>query len=141
MVYRILADVVLVLHFGFVMWVVLGWLLVRRWRWLMWLHLPAAAWGVIIEFAGWPCPLTPLEQRLRELGGEAGFEGGFIEHYVGLLLYPGWLDETVQIVLGVVVLLLNVGGYWWVFSRPRRTASGRGQTGTRSDEHQGDRGA
>jgi hypothetical protein len=113
MMYRLLADMVLVLHLAFVLWVVLGWLAVRRWRWVMWLHLRFAAYGALIELVGWQCPLTPLEQHLRRLGGEAGFEGGFIEHYLEFLLYPGWLDHTVQILLGIAVPLVNAGGYWW----------------------------
>ncbi len=126
MIYRILADIVMLLHLGFILWVVLGWLFVRWRRWLMWLHLPAAAWGVLIEFLGWPCPLTPLEQYLRGLGGQEGFENGFIEHYIGSIIYPGGLDRSVQILLGVAVLVVNLVGYWWALSRkPRSGTSGQ----------------
>jgi hypothetical protein len=119
MEYRLLADMVLVLHLCFVLFVLLGGLLVLRWRRLLWLHLPAAAWGVIIEFAGWPCPLTPLEQELRRMGGEAGYTGGFVDHYVVTLLYPGGLTRTAQSVLGLAVLAINLVIYWRVFSRSR----------------------
>src|ERR687889_2933712 len=93
MPYRALADAVLVLHLAFVLFVVLGGLLVLRWPRLAWLHLPAAIWGVLIEFAGFVCPLTPLEVGLRRLGGEAGYEGGFIEHYLTGALYPAGLNR------------------------------------------------
>jgi uncharacterized protein DUF2784 len=114
MPYRLLADLVLGLHFLFVVFVVIGGLLVLRWRWVMWLHVPAAVWGALIEFGGWICPLTPLEKTLRARAGSAGYEGGFIEHYVIPLLYPGALTRTLQIALGVAVLLINGLVYWWV---------------------------
>ena len=151
MIYRLLADMVLVLHFAFVLWVVFGWLAVRRWRWVMWLHLPVAAYGALIELVGWQCPLTPLEQRLRRLGGEAGFEGGFIEHYLEFLLYPGWMDHTVQILLGIAVLLVNAGGYWWALrggmSPASKSAANAGSSsaakkgGSKLHKHQHHRGA
>ncbi|MFL5530347.1 MAG: DUF2784 domain-containing protein, partial [Gemmatimonadaceae bacterium] len=82
MTYRILADLVLVLHLAFVIFVVAGAGLVTRRPRVAWLHLPAVVWGVLIEYAGWICPLTPLENSLRMRGGEAGYSGGFIEHYL-----------------------------------------------------------
>jgi hypothetical protein len=120
MVYRILADVVLVVHLGFVLFVGLGGLLAFRWPRVLWLHFPAAAWGAVIEFAGWPCPLTPLEKRLRELGGEAGYEGGFIDQYLVALIYPGGLTREMQIALGVAVVAVNVLIYGLVWARRRR---------------------
>jgi hypothetical protein len=119
MAYRLLADVVLLLHLSFVLFVVLGGLLLLRWRWLMWLHLPAAAWGAIIEFAGWRCPLTPLEQALRRMGGEAGYAGGFIDHYIASLVYPEGLNRAAQIVLGLAVIAINAIVYWRIFTRAR----------------------
>lgn len=118
--YRVLADAVLVFHLAFVLFVVLGGLLVLRWPKLMWVHLPAAVWGVLIEFAGWICPLTPLEKSLRRLGGEAGYEGGFIEHYVVAVLYPRGLTRGVQLGLGLAVLVITVAVYWRLLSRWRR---------------------
>jgi hypothetical protein len=114
MPYRLLADLVVGLHFLFVVFVVIGGLLVLRWRWVMWLHVPAAVWGALIEFGGWICPLTPLEKTLRAWAGSAGYEGGFIEHYVIPILYPGALTRALQIALGVAVLLSNSLVYWWV---------------------------
>ena len=115
--YGALADAVVAVHFLFVLFVLFGGLLVLRWRWVRWLHLPAAAWGALIEFAGWTCPLTPLEKWLRRQGSGAGYEGGFIEHYILPILYPRALTRNTQLVLGLVVVLLNVFIYWRVFRR------------------------
>jgi hypothetical protein len=115
--YGALADAVVAVHFLFVLFVLFGGLLVLRWRWVRWLHLPAAAWGALIEFAGWTCPLTPLEKWLRRQGSGAGYEGGFIEHYILPVLYPRALTRNTQLVLGLVVVLLNLFIYWRVFRR------------------------
>jgi hypothetical protein len=120
LIYRALADLVLVVHLAFVLFVVLGGLMVVRWTPLAWLHVPAAIWGVMIEYSGWICPLTPLENSFRVRGGEAGYSGGFIEHYVLPALYPAGLTRSTQIVLGSVVLILNLTAYWIVVSRMRR---------------------
>jgi hypothetical protein len=120
MLYRTLATAVLALHLAFILFVVGGALLVLRWPRLAWLHLPAAAWGVLIEFGNWECPLTPLENDFRRLGGEAGYAGGFIEHYLLSLIYPAPLTRGVQLVLGAAVLLLNVTLYALVLRRRRR---------------------
>jgi len=117
MIYRWLADLVLLAHLAFVAFVVLGGLLVLRWPRLAWAHLPAAAWGVLIEYAGWVCPLTPLEVALRRHGGEAGFTRGFIEHYATQALYPAGLTRGLQIGLGTLVLLINIIVYWQVARR------------------------
>ncbi len=117
MVYRFLADLVLVAHFAFVVFAVVGALLVLRWRWVVWLHLPAVVWAALIEFAGWICPLTPLENSLRELGGSAGYESGFVEHYILPVLYHGGLTREVQIVLGLLVLAVNTVIYGGVRRR------------------------
>jgi len=119
LIYRALADLVLVVHLAFVLFVVLGGLLVVRWTWLAWLHIPAAAWGVLIEFTGWICPLTPLENSFRTKGGEAGYAGGFIQHYIQPSLYPAGLTRSTQIVLGSVALILNLAAYAIVVSRLR----------------------
>lgn len=120
--YRFLADAVVVIHFCFVLFVVLGGLLVLRWRQLMWLHLPCAAWGALIEFGGWICPLTPLENHLRALGRQAGYAGGFVEHYIVAIMYPAGLTRWMQLVLGVFVLAVNGFVYWRVLSDRRRHA-------------------
>ena len=130
MLYRALADLVLLLHLAFVLFVVLGGLLVLRRPKVAWLHLPAAAWGVLIEFAGWICPLTPLEVSWRIRGGEAGYAGGFIAHYVTAALYPVGLTRGVQIGLGAFALLLNLTIYSWITARRRHTVDrpSRGET-------------
>lgn len=120
MIYRALADLILALHLVFVLFVVLGGLLVLRWPRTAWVHIPAAIWGMLIEYTGWICPLTPLENSLRTRGGEAGYNGGFIEHYIQPVLYPAGLTRSTQVVLGSVVLLLNVTAYGIALSRMRR---------------------
>lgn len=120
MLYRLLADLVVVLHCGFVLFVVLGGLLALRWPRAAWFHLPAALWGAGIEFAAGICPLTPLENHLRRLGGEAGYSGGFVEHYVLPVLYPDGLTRGVQLGIGIFVVVLNASVYLLVWRRSRR---------------------
>jgi hypothetical protein len=128
MLYGLLADLVLVAHLAFVGFVVLGGFLVLRWRRLAWIHVPVALWGGAIVVTGFTCPLTPLENRLLQLGGRAGYQGGFIEHYVTAALYPAGLTRQTQIVLGAAVLALNLVVYWRVVSMARRerARAGRG---------------
>ena len=128
MSFGLLADLVVGLHFLFVVFVVIGGLLVLRWRWMMWLHLPAAVWGALIEFRGWICPLTPLEKSLRARAGDAGYEGGFIDHYLLPVLYPGALTREIQVMLGVLVIVANFAIYWLVMRR-KRLHSGRSAGG------------
>ncbi|CAH1747663.1 putative membrane protein [Thauera humireducens] len=117
MLFRLAADAVLLLHLGFIIFVLLGGLLALRWRRVPLLHLPAAAWGVYIELSGGLCPLTPLENRLRALAGQAGFEGGFIEHYLLPLIYPAGLTRDTQFVLAGVVVIVNLLAYGFVLRR------------------------
>ena len=128
MVYRILADMVVLVHFGFVLFAVLGGALAFWRRKIVWIHIPVVVWAVLIEWAGWICPLTPLENILRLKGGEAGYSGGFVEHYIMPLLYPENLTRTVQIVLGFCVLLLNAVIYWRLVAT-RRRQTGRKRKG------------
>ena len=122
MIYLVMADVVLILHFTFILFVILGAVLVLRWKRLAWIHIPCAVWGAWIEFQGSICPLTPLENRLRRLGGEAGYSGGFIEQYVVPLIYPSGLTRRTQIQLGLVVVAINIAVYGLIYSRHwRRT--------------------
>jgi hypothetical protein len=107
----IAADLVVVLHLGFILYVVLGGTLTFRWPRAAWIHLPAAFWGAAIELMGWVCPLTPLENRLRAAGGEAGYTGGFVEHYLLPIIYPTGLTRRTQVALGVVVIVLNLVVY------------------------------
>ena len=111
MTYRVLADAVLVLHLAFIACVALGGFLVLRWPRLAWAHLPVVAWGAWISLSGNICPLTPLENRLRRLGGEAGYSGGFIEHYLTSLIYPATLTRGMQLGLGVLVIAINLAVY------------------------------
>jgi hypothetical protein len=117
MIYKLLADFVFIAHLAFVLFIVLGGIAVWRVPKLAWLHLPAVAWGALIEFAGWICPLTPWEQSLRRLAGEKGYSGGFVEHYLFPVLYPEGLTREVQIVLGVLVLAINAIAYTLIYRR------------------------
>ena len=117
MTFRVLADAVLVLHGLFVLFVVLGGFLVLRVPRLAWLHLPAAAWGALIEFGGWVCPLTILENWLRRQGGGAAYGGGFIEHYVTAAIYPDGLTRGIQYAIGALVLAINAWVYWRLWRR------------------------
>jgi hypothetical protein len=107
MLYKLLADFVVLFHFVFILFVIFGGLLVVAWPRLAWVHVPASAWGISIEFLGWWCPLTPLENWLRENGGRAGYNTGFIEHYIMPIVYPTDLTRGIQFVLGGAVLLIN----------------------------------
>ena len=117
--FRFLADLVVVLHFAFVLLVVFGGLFVLRWPRLAWVQIPAAVWGVVIECAGFICPLTPLENSLRARGGAAGYSGGFVDHYLLALLYPAGLARSGQLLLGVIVLLVNGLAYAILLARWR----------------------
>ena len=122
MLYRLLADVTVVVHLAFVLFVVAGGLLVLRRPRLAWLHVPAAVWGAVIEFAGWVCPLTPLENWLREQGGQVGYSTSFVEHYLIPILYPQTLTRELQWLLGGLVLAVNLAVYAVVLRRRGRRA-------------------
>lgn len=117
--YRLLADLVLLVHASFVVFVVLGGLLVRRRPRVAWIHVPAALWGAGIEIAGGICPLTPLENHLRELAGQQTYPGDFAAHYVLQLLYPDGLTHQVQLLLGAGVLVVNAVLYGAILWRAR----------------------
>jgi hypothetical protein len=121
--YRFLAGAVVVLHLGFVLFVAAGGLLVWRRRRVAWVHLPALAWGVWIELSGGICPLTPLENHLRRLGGEAEYGGDFVGHYLLPVLYPQGLGRGIQAALAAGVLALNAAVYWRVLRASRRASS------------------
>jgi hypothetical protein len=116
------ANAIVLIHVVFILFVLFGAWLVLRWKWVAWLHVPAFAWGAAIEFLGAVCPLTPLEQRLRELAGERGYTGGFVDHYIVPVMYPAGLTPAVQLWLGVFVVALNVAIYAFVLARRLRTA-------------------
>jgi hypothetical protein len=119
--YQFLADLVLTLHVTFVVFVLCGGLLVRRWRWLAWLHLPAAAWATTVEFSGWVCPLTLVENWLRKQAGETGYQSGFIADYLLPILYPHDLTRDFQINLGIVGVAIIILMYSWLWRRPKVT--------------------
>lgn len=112
--YGFLADAVLTLHFAFVTFALLGGLLALRYPQIMWLHLPALLWGLVVEWADWICPLTPLENEFRIRSGKAGFEGDFLEYWISMILYPQNLTLELRYVLGLVLAVLNVAVYAYI---------------------------
>ena len=115
MIYSVLAASAAVLHFAFILFVIGGAFLLLQWPKLMWIHLPAAVWGVAIELMGWYCPLTGLENWLLRRAGRDGYSGGFVAHYIFALIYPTGLTRGIEIALGVLVLVVNVSVYVKVF--------------------------
>jgi len=122
--YKFLADALVVFHMGFVGFVLLGGAVVLRWRRAIWLHLPAVAWGIYIELSHNICPLTPMENHLRRLGGAATYQGGFVDHYIMPVLYPNGLTHRMQVALALVIVALNAAVYgglavrWWLRGKP-----------------------
>jgi hypothetical protein len=116
------ANLIVLVHFLFVVFVVLGGLLALRWPRIIWLHVPAVIWGALVEFTGWICPLTPLENRLRRAAGDTSYQGDFIAHYILPALYPNGLTRRDQLMLGGIALALNFAIYALVFVRHRRRA-------------------
>jgi hypothetical protein len=119
MIYRVLADAVLLAHGLFVAWVIFGGLAGFWRRGAIWLHLPALAWGVAIAGMGWICPLTPLENSLRERAGLQGYAGSFVGHYLLPLIYPAALTRDIQVMLAVLLLGGNVVVYALLYWRAR----------------------
>lgn len=131
MLHRALADVVVVLHLAFIAFAVAGGLLALRWRWVPFVQIPAALWGVFIQVWGGICPLTPLENALRRAAGEGGYSGGFVEHYLVPVIYPAALSPALQLLLGGVVLVANGVVYRIVWRRYAR--GGARRTAGRTD--------
>lgn len=122
MFFRLLADLVLVVHFLFVVFVVVGGFLVLRWGRVAWVHLPSVLWGAAIEFRNGVCPLTPLEKFFRVRGGQEVYEHGFVENYLLPIVYPAGMTREIQLALGVGALVVNVAIYGWVLrSRWKRS--------------------
>lgn len=117
MLYSLLADIIVIIHLAFIIFVVLGGILVLKWKRIIWLHIPAAIWGALIEFMGWICPLTPLENRFRMMAGDSGYTGDFIARYILPLIYPGALTRGIQILLGVFVIVINIAIYAYIIWR------------------------
>jgi hypothetical protein len=112
---QVAATAIAILHLLFILFVIFGGLLVLRWPKLLWVHLPAAAWGVLIEFFSWYCPLTKWENLLLQQAGRAGYSGGFVTHYIMPVIYPAGLTRGHEIAIGIFVLVLNAGIYMRVF--------------------------
>jgi hypothetical protein len=125
MIHRIAADALLILHLAFILAVVLGGLLVLRWPRLAWVHVPVVAWGFTVELAGWICPLTPMEQRLRIAAGESGYAGGFIDHYLVPLIYPDGMTAGQRLFYAGVVVAVNLAFYWVLWRRMKRAGRAR----------------
>jgi len=118
--YRFLADLTLVIHLCFILFILFGGLLCLFRTGMAWLHLPAVSWGVWVEWSAWICPLTPLENHFRKLASRQGFTGGFIEHYLVPVIYPDYLNVSLQWVMGAVVVLVNLVVYLFVLNRIRK---------------------
>jgi len=118
--YRLLADLVVVAHLVFIIYALFGGLFGLWRKWSVFVHIPTAAWIAIIEFQGWICPLTPLENRLRSARGSSGYEAGFVDHYLIPVIYPAGLTRNIQFMLGAVAVALNLGVYIFVLHRWRR---------------------
>ncbi len=116
MAFQLLADLVVVIHFAFIVFIVLGGLIALWWQPVIWFHLPVLLWGILIEIFGWVCPLTPLENTLRSMAGKTGYSGGFIAHYIEPVIYPAGLTSGKQILLAVALIAANTIIYfyiWW----------------------------
>ncbi len=123
MLYRLAAESVLLLHLAFIVFVILGAAVAARWHWLVFVHVPAAIWGVFIELTGRVCPLTYAENYLRVKSGDSGYKESFIEHYLPAIIYPAGLTREAQFVLAAVVVVINVAIYGWLFYRHRPSSN------------------
>lgn len=112
--FRIAADAVLVLHLAFILFALFGGALTARWRWMPLLHLPAAAWGFVVELTGRICPLTFLDNDLRRRAGQSGYADSFVEHYLLDVIYPTGLTHELQLVFAAAVLVVNIAIYGWI---------------------------
>lgn len=117
MVYRFLADLILVLHFCYVLFAIFGGLLVLRRRWMWKLHLPALIWGFLVQYFVWICPLTNWENYFRELSGQAGYESGFIEYFISAILYPGIITPQIHLSLAISLAVFNLLVYSYILWR------------------------
>ena len=126
MPYALLADLILILHATFILFVVFGGVLVFWRRGIAWIHIPCALWGILIELRGWICPLTYLENDLRAAAGAGGYSGGFIDHYLVPLVYPAGLTSSTQFILGLTVLLFNAIIYTLVWYNRKTSATPTG---------------
>lgn len=118
--YRLAADTMMVAHLLYIVFVVVGGLIAFRARWILWLHVPAVAWAIYVQYIGRVCPLTAWEQDFRNLAGDAGYEGGFIDHYIIPIIYPPDMTIAMHLVLGTLVILVNGGVYAALIAQARR---------------------
>jgi hypothetical protein len=119
----VLADLVVALHLGFILFVIFGALAALRWPRVVWLHAPAALWGAAVELFGWICPLTPLENRLRRGGATPEAEADFVERYLLPVIYPAELTRETQLIFGILVLVFNAALYTWIWRRSQRNSA------------------
>ena len=124
MLYRLAADAVLFVHLAFILFALLGAAMAARWRWLVFVHLPAAAWGFFVELTGRICPLTYLENHLRIKAGQSGYAESFIEHYLVAIIYPAGLSREMQFALAGAVVFINAVIYAWIFLSRRALPEG-----------------
>ena len=121
MIAKIAADFLVVIHLAFIVFVIFGGLLVLKWGKVSMFHIPSVLWGALIEFRGWVCPLTPIENYFREMAGSAGYSNGFIDYYLMPVIYPEGLTEGIQIALGIIVLTVNLCVYGVVLVKRAKT--------------------
>jgi Protein of Unknown function (DUF2784) len=120
MSYQIVASGLVLLHLGFVGFVVAGGLVCLKWHRVIWIHIPAVIWGIAIELTGWICPLTPLENYLRQKAGEQAYTNDFVFHYLMPILYPETLTRKIQLLMGLVVALINIAVYAYIIRSHKR---------------------
>jgi hypothetical protein len=118
----LMADLIVLIHFGFILFVIFGGLLVIKWRKFIWLHVPAAVWGALIEFFGWFCPLTTLENQLRRNKNGDAYITGFVEHYIIPIIYPEGLTRDIQLLLGIAVIIINLFIYTLILKKWNRSS-------------------
>ncbi|WP_243349398.1 DUF2784 domain-containing protein [Parabacteroides sp. FAFU027] len=136
MLYRLLADFIVLIHFSFILFVVLGGLLVLRWRKVIYFHIPAMFWGAIVEFYNIICPLTPWENHFREVGGAERYESDFIENYLIPVMYPAGLTVSIQFILGCLVVVTNLIIYSiviWKYRKNRKHEAGHSGNNRQSE--------
>jgi len=114
LIYHVAANLLVMIHLVFIVFVIAGAFTVLKWPWVILLHIPAVIWGVIVELKGWVCVLTPWENNLRRLAGQEGYSGGFIEHYIISLIYPAELTRDAQLVMGLIVITINLCVYCFI---------------------------
>ncbi len=121
MPYRFLAELVLLIHFSFILFVVFGGFAVLKWKRIIYYHIPAALWGIVIEITGWVCPLTPLEIELRVRAGSGFYTGGFIDRYLTPIVYPPGFTRQLQYYLAAGLIIINAAAYFLVWKKLRKS--------------------